>query len=170
MADDATFGPAIAFGAGGTTPNPTDRAVDLPPLNLALANGLIQRCRTGAMLGRPLRDRAAASSDAVAQTLVRISQLIVDFPDIAELDVPSLFVDSDGVLAADAWLRLRGADEPAVRLAIAPYPVELIEHRQVGRGPHDHPPDPAGGCDRSRRVLLPAVAAGYPLSFLQRDA
>ncbi len=70
VADDATFGPAITFGAGGTAPNPTDRAVDLPPLNLALAKTLIQRCRTGAMLGRPLRDRAPASSDAVAQTLV----------------------------------------------------------------------------------------------------
>jgi acetyltransferase len=132
VADDATFGPAITFGCGGTSPNPADRAVDLPPLNLALARGLIQRCRTGAMLGRPLRDHAPANSDAVAQTLVRISQLIVDFPEIAELDVPSLFVDSDGVLAADAWLRLRGADEPPVRLAIAPYPVELTEHRQVG--------------------------------------
>ena len=132
VADDATFGPAITFGCGGTAPNPTDRAVDLPPLNLALANGLIQRCRTGAMLARPLRDRAPVSSDAVAQTLVRVSQLIVDFPEIAVLDVPSLFVDSDGVLAADAWLRLRGPNEPEVRLAIAPYPVELTEHRQVG--------------------------------------
>jgi acetyltransferase len=132
VADDATFGPAITFGCGGTAPNPTDRAVDLPPLNLALAKGLIQRCRTGAMLGRPLRDRTPASSEAVAQTLVRISQLIIDFPEIAVLEVPSLFVDSDGVLAADAWLRLRGSDEPVARLAIAPYPVELIEHCQVG--------------------------------------
>lgn len=132
VADDATFGPVIMFGRGGTEATLHDRAVDLPPLNLALAKGLIQRCRTGAMLGHPLRDRAPASGDAVAQTLVRISQLIVDFPEIAELDVPSLFADADGVLAADAWLRLRGVDEPPVRLAIAPYPVELTEHRQVG--------------------------------------
>ena len=132
VADDATFGPAISFGAGGTAPNPTDRAVDLPPLNLPLAKALILRCRTGAMLGQPLRDQAPASSDAVAQVLVRISQLIVDFPDIAELDVPSLFVDADGVLAPDAWIRLRHADEPLPRLAIAPYPVELTEHRQLG--------------------------------------
>jgi acyl-CoA synthetase (NDP forming)/RimJ/RimL family protein N-acetyltransferase len=89
-----------------------------------------------ALVGFPavvkLRDRPPASSDAVAQTLVRISQLIVDFPEIAVLEVPSLFVDADGVLAADAWLRLRGADEPAFGLAIAPYPAELIEHCQIG--------------------------------------
>ena len=132
VSDDATFGPTITFGGGGTSPDPADRAIDLPPLNLALAKGLIRRCRTGAMLAHPLRDRAPASIDAVAQTLVRVSQLIVDFPDIAELDVPSLFVDAKGVLAADAWLRLRGPDDPPVRLAIAPYPVELIERRQIG--------------------------------------
>ena len=63
--------------------------------------------------------------------LVRISQLIVDFPEIAALDVPSVFVDADGVAAADAWLRLRGSDEPVSRLAIAPYPAELTEHRLV---------------------------------------
>jgi acetyltransferase len=132
VSDDATFGPTIAFGSGGTTPNPSDLAVDLPPLNLALARGLIRRSRTGAILGKPLRDRPPASIDAVAQTLVRVSQLVVDFPEIAVLDIPSLFVDPDGILAADAWLRLRGPDEPAVRLAIAPYPSELTEHRLVG--------------------------------------
>ncbi|HBK07038.1 MAG TPA: GNAT family N-acetyltransferase [Acetobacteraceae bacterium] len=132
VADDTTFGPTIAFGGGGTLSNPTDMAVDLPPLNLALAHGLIQRSRTGATLGKSLRDRPPANAEAVAQVLVRISQLIVDFPEIAVLDIPSLFVDADGVLAADAWLRLRGPDEKAVRLAIAPYPSELIEHRMVG--------------------------------------
>jgi acetyltransferase len=64
----------------------------------------------------------------VAEALVRISQLIVDFPDIAELEVGSLFADARGVLAADAWLRLRAPGAPLGRLAIAPYPVELIEH------------------------------------------
>jgi acetyltransferase len=64
--------------------------------------------------------------------LVRISQLIVDFPEIAMLDVPSVFADASGVAAADAWLRLRGTQEPVSRLAIAPYPAELTEHRLVG--------------------------------------
>jgi acetyltransferase len=132
VSDGATFGPTISFGAGGTMPNPEDLAADLPPLNLTLAQGLIRRSRTGAMLTEPLRDRPPANAAAVAEVLVRISQLIVDFPEIAVLDVPSLFADADGVLAADAWLRLRGLQEPLVRLAIAPYPSELTEHRQVG--------------------------------------
>jgi acetyltransferase len=133
--DDATFGPVIAFGSGGTAAGSGDVGIDLPPLNLALARGLIGRSRVGPMLGQALRDGPAARVDAVAETLVRISQLIVDFPQIAVLEVPCLFVDGVGVMAADAWLRLRGADEAAVALAIAPYPVELTEHLLVGGEP-----------------------------------
>jgi acetyltransferase len=129
---DPTFGPVIGFGPGGTQALPDDQEIDLPPLNLALAHGLIRRSRAGDTLGKALRDRPAAHEGAVADTLVRISQLIVDFPDIAELHIPSLFADQDGVLAVDAWLRLRAPGEPVARLAIAPYPAELIEHRTLG--------------------------------------
>jgi len=135
VSDDTTFGPTIAFSPGGTSPDPTDLAVDLPPLNLSLAHGLIRRSRTGARLETALRDRPSANTDAVAETLVRISQLIVDFPEIAVLQVPSLFADSRGVMAADAWLQLRGPEEVAPRLAIAPYPVELVEQRLFGGEP-----------------------------------
>ena len=131
--DDPTFGPVIEFGPGGTTAAALhDVAMDLPPLNLPLAHGLIARSRLGAMLGQGLRDLPPANEPAVAEALVRISQLVVDFPELAELEVSALFVDADGVLAADAWLRLRGADEAPGLLAIAPYPVELVEHRMIG--------------------------------------
>lgn len=132
VADDATFGPTIALGSGGAEPRGPDLAIDLPPLNLTLAHALIGRSRAGGILGKPLRDRPAASVGAVAETLVRVSQMVMDFPEIAVLEIPSLFVDPEGVLAADAWLRLRGVNEPVVRLAIAPYPSELTEHWQAG--------------------------------------
>ncbi len=126
VADDVTFGPVIAFGPGGTAGDGTrDLAMDLPPLNLPLAHGLIERCRIGAILGRPLRDQPAANEPAVAEALVRISQLVVDWPEIAALDVPALFADTAGVTAADAWLLLRPPGAPPAVLAIAPYPVEL---------------------------------------------
>ncbi len=131
--DDATFGPVIEFGPGGTTaPALRDVAMDLPPLNLALAHGLIARSRLGALLGQSLRDLPAANEAAVAEALVHISQLVIDFPELAEIDISALFVDADGVLAADAWLRLRGPDEPPGLLAIAPYPAELVEYRMLG--------------------------------------
>jgi acetyltransferase len=128
VADDPTFGPVVAFGPGGTASDGrSDRAMDLPPLNLPLARGLVERCRVGASLGHALRDRPAADARAVAEVLVRISQLIVDWPEIAELEIPALFADTQGVTAADAWLRLRAADAPPALLAIAPYPSELVQ-------------------------------------------
>jgi acetyltransferase len=132
MRVDPTFGPVIGFGSGGTHILPCDEAIDLPPLNLALAKGLIARGALGASLEKPLRDRPAANGSAVAETLVRISQLIIDFPEIAALQIPSLFADATGVAAADAWIRLRAPGETLCPLAIAPYPAHLIEHRTIG--------------------------------------
>ncbi len=128
VADDPTFGPIISFGQGGTTADIVrDFSADLPPLNLALANGLIARTRAAATLAR-FRDNPPGNEAAVAEALVRISQLIVDFPEIAELDLNPLIVDVDGVVAADAWLRLRERGETGGGLAITPYPAELVEH------------------------------------------
>jgi acetyltransferase len=125
VGEDATFGPIIQFGQGGTAAAILrDVAVDLPPLNLSLAHALIARTRAARTL-EALHDLPAADADAVADTLVRVSQLIVDFPEIAALEINPLFVDRQGVVAADAWIRLRPADERPARLAIPPYPAEL---------------------------------------------
>jgi acetyltransferase len=132
VGEDALFGPTIAVGQGGTTAELLHEvAIDLPPLNLALARSLIGRTRLAATLGA-LRDHRAADVDAVAGVLVRISQLVVDFPEIAELDVNPLFADAEGVLAADAWMRLRPADAVAPRLAFPPYPAELAGSFETG--------------------------------------
>lgn len=127
VGDDPIFGPTIAFGMGGTAAAVLrDVAMDLPPLNLPLAQALIARTRAAGTLAA-FRDMQAARVEAVAETLVRVSQLVVDFPEIAALEINPLFVDAEGVLVADAWLRLRPPGERG-RLAISPYPAELVEH------------------------------------------
>jgi len=128
VGEDPVFGPTIGFGQGGTAAAAFhDIALDLPPLNLPLARALIERTHVAQALG-PLRDQPAANVEAVAKTLVRVSQLVVDFPEIAELDINPLFADADGTQVADAWIRLRASGAPAGQLAIAPYPAELIGH------------------------------------------
>ncbi len=125
---DPLFGPSIGFGQGGTAATlagSRDLAIDLPPLNLPLAQALIARTRAAASL-EALRDAPAANVAAVAETLVRVSQLLIDFSEIAELDVNPLFADADGVVVADAWVRLRDATEPAAKLALPAYPAELV--------------------------------------------
>ncbi len=126
VCDDTTFGPTISFGHGGTAFDVMrDIAVDLPPLNLSLAHGLMARTRVLATLSE-LADQPAASEEAVADTLVRVSQLVVDFPEIAEIDINPLFSNADDAVAADGWIRLRGPDEAPGRLALPPYPAEWI--------------------------------------------
>ncbi len=127
VGDDPLFGPAIAFGSGGSAADIlNDVAMDLPPLNLTLAESLIARTRAASTLAE-LHEQPAADRTAVADALVRISQLVVDFPEIAELDLNPVFADADGASVGDAWIALRPAGQVGL-LAIAPYPAELIEH------------------------------------------
>jgi acetyltransferase len=61
--------------------------------------------------------------DELAQVLVRLSQLITDFPEILELDINPLLITGGRVVAADARLTVAASQVPAPRhLLIAPYP------------------------------------------------
>jgi len=131
VSDDPLFGPAIGFGpGGGGVERSGDMAFDLPPLNLALAGSLASRTRV-ARAFEETHDQPAADRHAVADVLVRISQLIVDFPEIAEMELDPIFADAAGVSVADAWIALRPPGETA-QLAIAPYPAELVERWTAG--------------------------------------
>ena len=131
VANDKTFGPAIGFGGGGSAAEGVgDLAFDLPPLNLALARGLIARTRAARGLEES-HEQPAADRDAVADALVRISQLVVDFPEVAAVELNPVFADPSGVTVADAWIALRPPGD-AAQLAVAPYPAELAEHWAAG--------------------------------------
>jgi acetyltransferase len=125
-ADDPLFGPAIGFGLGGSAADLLDDAAyELPPLNLALAHGLIGRTRAAPLLAAQ-RDQAASDPAFVADALVRVSQLLIDHPEIAEIDINPLLADGHGAAAVDAWIGLRPPGQEA-RFAIMPYPAELAE-------------------------------------------
>ena len=133
---DPTFGPIVLFGQGGTAVEViADKAVALPPLNMMLAHELVSRTRVSKLLAG-YRDRSPVDTRAVHLTLVQISQLAVDFPEIVELDINPLLADPSGVIALDARIRVeRTASQGAERLAIRPYPQELEERLNVGE--HD---------------------------------
>jgi acetyltransferase len=126
--EDSHFGPVIRFGHGGTAVDIiNDTAIALPPLNMHLARDVMMRTRIAGLLqhnaGRP-----AMALDDVALTLIKVSQLIIDLAEVAELTINPLVVDQFGVIALDAHMRLRAATAPAARrFAIRPYPKELEE-------------------------------------------
>ena len=128
VAADAVFGPVIYFGHGDPAAvSIRDRAVALPPLNMALAADLVSRTGAARLLagdfGRPPGD-----VDAVCSALVKLSQLVSDIPEVLEVAVDPLFADEKGVLAMEARVRIGAATTRGTgRLAIHPYPKELEE-------------------------------------------
>ncbi|HCQ63648.1 MAG TPA: GNAT family N-acetyltransferase [Rhodobacteraceae bacterium] len=135
VTEDAPFGPMLLIGQGGTdTEIIGDRALALPPLNMRLAREAIERTRISRLLAG-YRDRPAANLDAIALTLVKVSQMDVDFAEIKERDINPLLADTFGVIALDARIRVGKAGRaPEERLAIRPYPKELEEDIRLGDG------------------------------------
>lgn len=123
MSEDATFGPTLLFGAGGTAVEVIkDTAHALPPLDRGLARDLMQQTHIHRLL-EGYRNRPAADLDAIADVLVRIGTLVAELPELRELDINPLVADDKGCIALDA--RMRVADEavsPRQPMAIRPYP------------------------------------------------
>ncbi len=128
VTSDPIFGPVILFGQGGTAVEAIgDRAVALPPLNMTLARDMISRTRVFNLL-KGFRERPAANIEAICLTLIQVAQLIIDIPEIVELDINPLFVDPEGVMALDARMKVATANSLNTnRLAIRPYPKKLEE-------------------------------------------
>lgn len=135
MSTDPVFGPVILFGQGGkTTELIRDRALGLPPLNMVLADELIARTRMARLL-QDYRDQPGADLNAIRLTLIQVSQLIIDIPEIVELDINPLLADEHGVVALDARIAVQSAAQSRpTPLAIRPYPQELEEQMTLRSG------------------------------------
>ena len=134
---DPVFGPVVLFGAGGIyTEILRDRTIALPPLNRALAGQMIEETRIAALL-KGCRGQAAVSLEHLEEVLIRVSRLVTDFPEIAELDINPAMVVDNRLRAADARIRLEASPEAAPdHLVISPYPHQLEEHVVTRSGLH----------------------------------
>ncbi|MFG6486438.1 GNAT family N-acetyltransferase [Roseateles sp. BYS78W] len=133
LVTDEALGPAIVFGAGGTMIELiADRAMELPPLNQFLARRLIERARVAALLAQGWQGGPPADLAALEQVLLRVSEMVCEFPQLREMDINPLIVDEHGAVAVDARIVLqpgpqaggpRAFDYP--HLAILPYPARF---------------------------------------------
>ena len=137
MMVDEVFGPVMVFGRGGTAVEVIrDKALALPPLDLLSARAMIEKTRVNRRL-EGYRDTAPCDKDALAEMLVRMSQMISDFPEIQELDFNPVLADVSGNVIADARVRVAKAgahDHPHQRFAIKPYPNEWEQERELKDG------------------------------------
>jgi acetyltransferase len=117
----------LLFGTGGQLVEVfKDRALGLPPLNATLARRMMERTKIYTAL-KGVRGRKAADLYAVEQLLVRFSQLVVEQPWIAEIDINPLLVSSERIFALDGRVVLHPLDTPEDKLpksAIRPYPIQ----------------------------------------------
>jgi acetyltransferase len=126
---DPDFGPLILFGLGGAfTDIMEDFGIELPPLNVHLARSLMKRTRIYRVIeSYPHIPRAHL--DLLVELLVRISQLVTDFPEIVDLDINPLLLIGNRVVAVDARITLEPSRMPAPRhLIISPYPNQYESH------------------------------------------
>ncbi len=123
---DAQFGPVILFGTGGQLVEIfQDRSLALPPLNSTLARRMMERTRIyQALLG--VRGNRPVDMTALAQLLVRFSQLVVEQNEITEIDINPLLASADHLIALDARIVLRPEEAPPIKLAIRPYPSQYM--------------------------------------------
>ncbi len=103
---DPLFGPIIMLGEGGVEWQAEKQAaVALPPLNMTLARYLVIQ----AIKGGKIRSRSALiplDVAALSQLLVQVSNLVVDCPEIARLDIHPLLAAGSDFTLLDVTLSL----------------------------------------------------------------
>ncbi|MFQ6095943.1 MAG: acetate--CoA ligase family protein, partial [Candidatus Bathyarchaeia archaeon] len=99
---DPSFGSVIIFGAGGLGVELfNDISVGFPPLNQTLARRMMEQTK---IYGYLLKGRGGRSANMrlLEEILVRFSQMIIDFPQVKEVDVDPLLIDEKNAVALDA--------------------------------------------------------------------
>ncbi|WP_373001824.1 GNAT family N-acetyltransferase [Marinobacter sp.] len=121
---DSLFGPLVVCGAAGAQINVmTDRQIALPPLNMVLARELLRRT----YMYKLLKEHSLKPEEdirAVSETLVTLSQIVIDIPEIQGLEIAPLLFNEQGAVAVNIAINL--AEKPG-RPIIQPYPRELEE-------------------------------------------
>lgn len=126
MFEDIHFGPVLLFGRGGIPGElARDRAITLPPLNVALAQEVIGRTEVHKLL-EGAEDDPSSVTEEVCLLLVKISQMVCEIGEIKELDINLVLSEDDGITVCGGSVRVGSAGGRAAdRLAIRPYPREL---------------------------------------------
>ena len=103
---DPVFGPCIVAGAGGIyTEYLEDFAFRIAPLSETEARGMLAELRLARILAG-VRGELPCDLDSLVDCLVRLSQMVCDHSEIAEIDINPLIVGPAGAVAVDARILL----------------------------------------------------------------
>lgn len=118
---DPHFGPAILFGLGGIfTEALSDVIFRLAPLTRQDASEMLESIRSRALIDA-FRGEQAVDREALVRTLMGLSAIAMDCPEIAEIDINPLIATASGQLkAVDALITIASVQREAVMLQPVP--------------------------------------------------
>lgn len=103
---DPQFGPLVMFGLGGIFVEILeDTSYRVAPVSEKEARGMVREVKSWPLL-TGARGRERVDVEGVVETIQRVSQLVMDYPGILELDVNPLVAGPDGVSAIDFRMTL----------------------------------------------------------------
>ena len=109
MNRDPQFGPLVMFGLGGIYVEVlADVTFRVAPMSKRQAEMMVESIRSYKLL-TGVRGQAPSDIPAITDTILRISQLVTDFDEIAELDINPLLArdEGEGAVAVDMRLILK---------------------------------------------------------------
>jgi acetyltransferase len=103
---DPSFGPVLLFGLGGIYVEVfKDISLRVAPINRSEAEEMISEPRTSVIL-KGVRGEKPVDTKALVENLLRLSQLVTDFPEIEGIDINPVKVLEKGAVAVDARIVL----------------------------------------------------------------
>ena len=124
---DPLFGPVILFGMGGVGVELfRDFSLGLPPLNQTLVRRIMEETKVYQLL-KGYRNVPPANIKLLEEIMVLFSQLLIDFPQLKEVDINPLFINEKEAQVFDARIvidknKVFEKLEPHQHLVITPYP------------------------------------------------
>jgi acetyltransferase len=124
---DPVFGPTVLFGMGGVGVELfKDYSIGLPPLNTTLIRRMLEETKVYRLL-KGYRGSAPVDLKKLEETLLTFSQLLVDFPQIKEIDINPMLISEKAACILDARIvvdknQVCKKHEPHEHIVISPYP------------------------------------------------
>ena len=104
---DPSFGPVILFGLGGIYVELLrESSLRVAPISRSEAEEMISELNASAIL-KGVRGKKPLDTEALIECLLRLSQLMIDFPEIEGIDINPVIVQEKGAIAVDARISLK---------------------------------------------------------------
>ena len=106
---DPSFGPVVLFGLGGIYVEVfKETSLRVAPINRSEAEEMISELKTSTIL-KGVRGERPVDKDALVESLLKLSQLMLDFPEIEGVDINPVKALDKGAIAVDARIVLSEA-------------------------------------------------------------